>query len=218
MKKIPPGSEASNILVGEVEFLKSTIIAFVRLSKAVLLGDLTEVPLPTRFLFILLGPEGNQSDYHEIGRSIATLMSDEIFHDVAYKARCREDLIAGIDEFLDQVTVLPPGEWDPKIRIEPPKSIPSQQARKGQLPNGATNQGEDEEESHTDPTLVRTNRLFGGLISDFKRKKPFYISDFKDCLHIQCVASFLFMYFACLTPIITFGGLLGLATDRNIVS
>ena len=41
-------------------------------------ADLTEVPVPTRFLFILLGPTGNQSQYHEIGRSIATLMSDEV--------------------------------------------------------------------------------------------------------------------------------------------
>jgi hypothetical protein len=38
-------------------------------------------------------------------------MSDEIFHDVAYKARNRTDLLDGVDEFLDAVTVLPPGEW-----------------------------------------------------------------------------------------------------------
>lgn len=50
----------------------------------------------------------------------------KVFHDVAYKAKDRNDLIAGIDEFLDQVTVLPPGEWDPSIRIEPPKNVPSQ--------------------------------------------------------------------------------------------
>jgi len=50
----------------------------------------------------------------------------QVFHDVAYKARDRYDLLAGIDEFLDCVTVLPPGEWDPTIRIEPPKSVPSQ--------------------------------------------------------------------------------------------
>lgn len=49
-----------------------------------------------------------------------------MFHDVAYKAKDRSDLVAGIDEFLDQVTVLPPGEWDPTIRIEPPKNVPSQ--------------------------------------------------------------------------------------------
>lgn len=53
-------------------------------------------------------------------------MSDEVFHDVAYKAKNRNHLLSGIDEFLDAVTVLPPGEWDPAIRIEPPAAIPSQ--------------------------------------------------------------------------------------------
>lgn len=45
---------------------------------------------------------------------------------MAYKAKDRMDILSGIDEFLDQVTVLPPGEWDPTIRIEPPKNVPSQ--------------------------------------------------------------------------------------------
>ncbi len=78
MKKLPAGSEASNVLVGEVGFLTNSIMAFVRLSKAVSLGDLTEVPIPTRFIFILLGPEGNHARYHEVGRAIATMMSDEV--------------------------------------------------------------------------------------------------------------------------------------------
>lgn len=43
------------------------------------------------------------------------------------------DLLSGIDEFLDQVTVLPPGEWDPTIRIEPPKNVPSQVSGHGLL-------------------------------------------------------------------------------------
>ena len=38
--------------------------------------------------------------------------------------------MAGIDEFLDKVTVLPPGEWDPQIRLEPPSKVPSQANRK----------------------------------------------------------------------------------------
>ena len=50
-------------------------------------------------------------------------MSDEVFHDVAYKAKQRDHLLAGLDEFLDAVTVLPPGEWDPSIRIEPPQNV-----------------------------------------------------------------------------------------------
>lgn len=43
MKKLPPGAEASNVLVGEVDFLTHHITALVRLKTASLLGDLTEV-------------------------------------------------------------------------------------------------------------------------------------------------------------------------------
>jgi len=60
--------------------------------------------------------------------------------------------------------------------------------------------------------------LFGGLVADVKRKVPFYFSDFKDGFHIQCVASILYMYLATLTPNITFGALLGLATEQYMVS
>ncbi|XP_060633852.2 sodium-driven chloride bicarbonate exchanger isoform X5 [Anolis sagrei] len=218
MKKIPPGAEASNILVGELEFLERAVVAFVRLSPAVLLSGLAEVPIPTRFLFILLGPLGKGQQYHEIGRSIGTLMTDEVFHDVAYKAKDRNDLLAGIDEFLDQVTVLPPGEWDPAIRIEPPKNIPSQEKRKiPSVPNGTAAHGDPEPlGGHSGPELQRTGKLFGGLILDIKRKAPFFLSDFTDAFSLQCLASFLFLYCACMSPVITFGGLLGEATEGRI--
>lgn len=218
MKKIPTGAEASNVLVGELDFLERPIVAFVRLSPAVLLTGLTEVPIPTRFLFILLGPVGKAQQYHEIGRSMATIMTDEIFHDVAYKAKERSDLLAGIDEFLDQVTVLPPGEWDPSIRIEPPKNVPSQEKRKMPgVPNGNICHVDLEpEQEHSGPELQRTGRLFGGLVVDLKRKAPWYFSDFKDAISLQCIASFLFLYCACMSPVITFGGLLGEATEGRI--
>ncbi|KAK3543580.1 hypothetical protein QTP70_023911 [Hemibagrus guttatus] len=216
MKKIPAGAEASNILVGELEFLEKPVVAFVRLSPAILLNGLTEVPITTRFLFILLGPLGKGTQYHEIGRSIATLMTDEVFHDVAYKAKDRNDLVAGIDEFLDQVTVLPPGEWDPSIRIEPPKNVPSQEKRKiPAVPNGELAETE-EHGGHEGPELQHTGRLFGGLILDVKRKAPHYLSDYTDAISLQCVASFLFLYCACMSPVITFGGLLGEATEGRI--
>lgn len=48
MKKIPPGAEASNVLVGELEFLERPVVAFIRLSPAVLLNGLAEVPITTR--------------------------------------------------------------------------------------------------------------------------------------------------------------------------
>ncbi|XP_069634020.1 electroneutral sodium bicarbonate exchanger 1-like isoform X2 [Haliaeetus albicilla] len=215
MKKIPTGAEASNVLVGELDFLHQPIVAFVRLSPAVLLSGMTEVPIPTRFLFVLLGPEGKAHQYHEIGRSMATIMTDEVFRDVAYKAKNGADLVAGIDEFLDQVTVLPPGEWDPSIRIEPPKNVPSQEKRKmpGALDDGASH---STLEKHCGPELQRTGRLFGGLTLDVKRKAPWFWSDFRDGLSLQCLASFLFLYCACMSPVITFGGLLGEATNGHI--
>uniref|UniRef100_A0A674MIH0 Anion exchange protein n=1 Tax=Takifugu rubripes TaxID=31033 RepID=A0A674MIH0_TAKRU len=222
MKKLPRDAEASNVLVGEVDFLDTPFVAFVRLQKAVMLGALTEVPVPTRFLFILLGPKGKAKSYHEIGRAIATLMSDEVFHDIAYKAKDRQDLLAGIDEFLDEVIVLPPGEWDPTIRIEPPKSLPSSDKRKnmyaggdsqmnGDMPHDGGHGGGGHEVGEE---LQKTGRFCGGLLLDIKRKAPFFISDFTDAFHIQALSAILFIYLGTVTNAITFGGLLGDATEN----
>ncbi|XP_030208950.1 electrogenic sodium bicarbonate cotransporter 1 isoform X2 [Gadus morhua] len=224
MKKLPRDAEASNVLVGEVDFLETPFVAFVRLQQAVMLGTLTEVPVPTRFLFVLLGPKGKAKSYHEIGRAIATLMSDEVFHDIAYKAKDRQDLLAGIEEFLDEVIVLPPGEWDPDIRIEPPKSVPSADKRKHnyaavEMPpmNGDTphDMGPGGGGGHeVGEELQCTRRFCGGLILDVKRKLPFFASDFYDALHIQTLSTILFIYLGTVTNAITFGGLLGDATDN----
>uniref|UniRef100_A0A7N6ABV9 Anion exchange protein n=1 Tax=Anabas testudineus TaxID=64144 RepID=A0A7N6ABV9_ANATE len=222
MKKLPRDAEASNVLVGEVDFLDAPFVAFVRLQQAVMLGALTEVPVPTRFLFILLGPKGKAKSYHEIGRAIATLMSDEVFHDIAYKAKDRQDLLAGIDEFLDEVIVLPPGEWDPAIRIEPPKTLPSSDKRKNMYAGGDSQMNGDtpHDGGHgggghaVGDELKKTGRFCGGLILDIKRKAPFFISDFTDALHIQALSAILFIYLGTVTNAITFGGLLGDATEN----
>lgn len=60
-------------------------------------------------------------------------------------------------------------------------------------------------------------RFFGGFILDIKRKAPRYLSDYTDAISLQCLASFLFLYCACMSPVITFGGLLGEATEGRIV-
>ncbi|XP_034397263.1 solute carrier family 4 member 4a isoform X2 [Cyclopterus lumpus] len=222
MKKLPRDAEASNVLVGEVDFLDSPFVAFVRLQQAVMLGALTEVPVPTRFLFILLGPKGKAKSYHEIGRAIATLMSDEVFHDIAYKAKDRQDLLAGIDEFLDEVIVLPPGEWDPAIRIEPPKSLPSSDKRKNMYAGGDSQMNGDmpHDGGHgggghaAGDELQKTGRFCGGFLLDIKRKAPFFVSDFTDAFHIQALSAILFIYLGTVTNAITFGGLLGDATEN----
>ncbi len=80
MKKIPGGSEAANILIGQVDFLEEPIMAFARLSKSAILADLTEVAIPTRFIFLILGPPESTSifEYEEIGRSMAAVFTDRV--------------------------------------------------------------------------------------------------------------------------------------------
>ncbi len=50
-----------------------------------------------------------------------------------------------------------------------------------------------------------------------KMRYSWYLSDITDGFNLQCLASILFLYFACVTPIVTFGGLLGQATDGYMV-
>ena len=235
LKKIPKGAEAANIMVGEVDFLTKPISVFIRLGKAVRLGDLTEVALPTRFIFILLGPPIETSSldsYKEVGRSIGTSFSDEVFHEVAYRARTKEHLVMGLDEFLDSVTVLPPGEWDRNTRIEPPNSVPSQMARKMSRVQMADGNGShpikflgeevnEEEEKYMlrkEAGLVASGKFCGGIMNDIKRKAKWYVSDFKDALSPQSIAVVFFLYFAALAPTIAFGGILGQVTKNRMAS
>ena len=79
MKKIPPKSEVSHVLIGEVDYLDEEITALVRLNRSMVIDNFAEVPLPTKFIFIHLGPVGNMVKYREIGKCIGTLCSDEVF-------------------------------------------------------------------------------------------------------------------------------------------
>ncbi|KAL5006033.1 hypothetical protein ScPMuIL_017191 [Solemya velum] len=214
MRKIPCGAEVVNIMVGELEELDKRLCAFVRLRKSKNVGDITEVRLPTRFLMVVLVPKRLLEEYTEVGRCLGTLLTDEIFREVAYKSQCRDDLMIGVRDFTNKVTLLPPGSWDPNTRIDPPEKPPSQAIKRVPTILSLDSKGDEEDESHGDDDLQRTGRLFGGLIEDVKRKLMWYKSDFTDALHVQCVATFIFLFLATLTPNVTFGGLLGQATDN----
>uniref|UniRef100_A0A8C5WXL9 Anion exchange protein n=1 Tax=Laticauda laticaudata TaxID=8630 RepID=A0A8C5WXL9_LATLA len=198
MKKIPKNAEASNVLVGEVDFLDKPLVTFVRLTQPTMLGGMTEVPIPTRFLFILLGPSGKAKSYNEIGPLPSVPL---------------EDLIAGLDEFLDEVTVLPPGGWDPKVRIEPPKKVPSAEKRPA-FPSLERRSLPAYNPHRSIPALMVWPVFCGGLYLDLKRKLPWFFSDFYDGFHIQSISAVLFIYLGCIANAITFGGLLGDATDN----
>ncbi|NXQ84909.1 S4A4 protein, partial [Nyctibius grandis] len=221
-KKVPPGAEAAHVAVGEVEFLEKPFTAFIRLRRGVALGSLAEVALPSRFLFFLLGPQAKVKAYHEVGRAMATLLTDELFQRVARQAKHQEDLIAGMEVFLDELTVLPPRKWDPTARIPPPSCLPTPHRRTAVHPPDRQFHGDGDVAAagdraglghpHSGEELERTGRLFGGLLQDIRRKAPWYGSDFSDALHPQCLSAVLYIYLATVTNAITFGGMLGNAT------
>jgi len=64
--------------------------------------------------------------------------------------------------------------------------------------------------------LEYTGRLFGGCQADIKRRKAHYLSDFRDGLHAKCAGSTLFLFFACLAPAVTFGGVMAVQTQGEI--
>ena len=64
--------------------------------------------------------------------------------------------------------------------------------------------------------LRRSGRLFGGLIRDAARRYPKYASDLRDALNPQCMAAIIFIYFAALSPAVTFGGLLGQSASQPL--
>jgi len=231
LKKLPDGAEATAVLVGAVDFLQQPTIAFVRLAEGVMMDNLVEVPIPVRFLFVLLGPYHGDMDYHEVGRSISTLMSDNHFHEVAYRAHSRGQLLSAINEFLNASIVLPPSEWS-NTDLLPVDEIRNKAAdafkRKETLRNKRLQSdpvtppppppegGPPPLERKTlrnrkgpparDP-LKREGKLFYGMLQDLKTRMPMYPSDLKDGLAGQVLATAIFIFFASLAPAITFGGM-----------
>lgn len=67
----------------------------------------------------------------------------------------------------------------------------------------------ESEEAKEDDPMARTGRPFGGLVKDIRRRYPKYWSDIKDGISVQGLAALIFIYFAAVSPAITFGGLIG---------
>ncbi|KAJ8957007.1 hypothetical protein NQ318_012174 [Aromia moschata] len=230
-RRIPAGAEGSAVLVGEVDFLEQPAIAFIRLAEGVIIPSLFEVNIPVRFIFILLGPKVPNMDYHEVGRSISTLMANQQFHSIAYRADNRKELLSAINEFLDDSIVLPPGDWERQALLP----IEELKAKSEAIRRRKENALKKSQEAHglvakpllavettrspphdDDDPLVRTRKPWGGLFKDVKRRYPHYKSDILDGLNAQCAAAAIFMYFAAVSGAIAFGGLTGDKTNNSI--
>uniref|UniRef100_A0A8C7C138 Anion exchange protein n=1 Tax=Neovison vison TaxID=452646 RepID=A0A8C7C138_NEOVI len=217
LEKIPPDSEATLVLVGRAEFLERPVLGFVRLEVATEL-EAVQLPVPVRFLFVLLGPEAPNTDYTQLGRAAATLMSERVFRVDAYMAQSKAELVRNLEGFLDCSLVLPPCEAPSEqalLSLVPVQKelLRRRYSQSPAKPEPRFYKGLDLYGGPDDP-LQRTGLLFGGLVRDIRRRYPYYLSDITDAFSPQVLAAVIFIYFAALSPAITFGGLLGEKTQN----
>ncbi|XP_016427220.1 solute carrier family 4 member 1a (Diego blood group) [Sinocyclocheilus rhinocerous] len=210
--------EASVVLSGVVENLQKPVVAFARLRDSVVMEGVLEAPIPVRFVFFHVGPSHSGMDYHESGRAMASLMADWVFTLEAYLATNEKDLTNAMADFMDCSIVIPPTEIQDESMLKPIINFQKKMLRDrvrpydtrlmvgGKAPTGP-------EKPREDP-LARTGYPFGGMVKDIKRCYKRYLSDFTDALDPQVLSAVIFIYFAALSPAITFGGLLECFTRK----
>ncbi|XP_040917849.1 solute carrier family 4 member 1a (Diego blood group) [Toxotes jaculatrix] len=212
--------EASIVLSGAVDFLQKPVVAFVRLTDSVVMESALESPVPVRFVFVLVGPIQSGIDYSETGRAMGALMADWVFCLEAFLSQTDTDLTNAIADFMDCSIVIPPTEIQDKQMLEPIIDFQRKMLRDRLRPSDTRLAFGDRvkvekapEEPKEDP-LARTGYPFGGMVKDIKRRYRHYISDYTDALNPQVLAAVIFIYFAALSPAITFGGLLADKTEK----
>uniref|UniRef100_A0A8C6URN9 Anion exchange protein n=1 Tax=Neogobius melanostomus TaxID=47308 RepID=A0A8C6URN9_9GOBI len=186
-----------------VENLQKPVVAFVRLQDSVEMPSTLESPIPVRFVFALVGPSNSGIDYSQTGRAMGALMADWVFCLEAFLAQTEKDVTDAISDFMDCSIVLPPTEIQDQKMLEPMINFQQKMLRDRLRPL----------DNRLDP-LARTGYPFGGMFRDIKRRYRHYISDYTDALNAQVLAAIIFIYFAALSPAITFGGLLADKTDK----
>ncbi|VDN21881.1 unnamed protein product [Cylicostephanus goldi] len=157
-----------------------------------------DLPIPIRFLFILLSPKENyEKERISIGRTIGSLLSDEIFRKVALHTLEPFTIADAADEFISQIVAVPPGVCSTETRWEPRETeikrwlyrvdwlrsstIESAMRKLGIMPLHKQTRSvgmlyatypdhelEDEEVEESHGGIVRTGKLFGGLCQDIK--------------------------------------------------
>ncbi|KRX58891.1 Electroneutral sodium bicarbonate exchanger 1 [Trichinella sp. T9] len=182
LRKLQKDTEGACILIGSPDFLTYPLVQFVRLKTATVMKNLFEIPIPTRFLYILLIPKDHMArDSDTIGRCMGTL-------------------------FVDESTIVPAGRLSTQNRLEPHDNLLPQKRCFGGQPTELIRSLSQTPE--TEVKLHRTGKLFGGLVEDIKTKTPWYWSDFRDAFRgriTQTIAAAIFLFFANVSKIITFG-------------
>ncbi|CDW54031.1 electrogenic sodium bicarbonate cotransporter [Trichuris trichiura] len=153
---------------------------------------------------------------HFVRLKSALLIDDllEVFSKVCYKAKDCKDLTYAADEFISQSIIIPAGKWSPSSRLEPAdNAVPVKRTI------GRTRRQILAQTPPSKKTFQRTGRIFGGLVDDLKAKAPWYVSDFTDGLRgrlTQTIAAAIFLFFANISKIITFGGVMDHVLKKQI--
>ncbi|KAL1529921.1 hypothetical protein AB1Y20_000849 [Prymnesium parvum] len=66
------------------------------------------------------------------------------------------------------------------------------------------------------PRKAKSDRPFSGLVADFRLRQPTYWADWRAGVCVKTVGATLFLYFACLAPVVAFGGALQVATQGQL--
>ncbi|KRY83036.1 Sodium-driven chloride bicarbonate exchanger [Trichinella pseudospiralis] len=200
LRKLQKDTEGACILIGSPDFLTYPLVQFVRLKTATVMKNLFEIPIPTRFLYILLIPKDHMArDSDTIGRCMGTLFVDEVFSHICYKAKDNLHLCYGIDEFLSQSTIVPAGRLSTQNRLEPHDNLLPQKRCFGGQPTELIRSL-----SQTPETEVKLHRTG---------------NDFRDAFRgriTQTIAAAIFLFFANVSKIITFGVIYALFSGQPL--
>ncbi|KRZ76643.1 Sodium-driven chloride bicarbonate exchanger, partial [Trichinella papuae] len=234
LKKYLENAESLVILIAQLPLMHKTVSAFVRLTEPRVFANLSEMPCPTRFLFVLItSGHHDEHDLFMVGRCMGALMTDKNFRNIAAYAVDSTELTYGLDEFHRDSVIIPPGKWHLRNDMEPTEQTQENEQEKKHAPVVTSKVLIDLEGlQYTGKygamfkltiynCTIENFRLFGGLVEDIKRRWPCYISDFKDVFtswrsFTQCLAASVFLFFANLTNLIAFGGMMGSLMDDSM--
>lgn len=179
------------IALGELPSIQQSHVAIAQLKHPVNLGRSLE---ETHLVVLVLAPSKTKSTKSsvETGRTFATLLAD---------IETRQLLIEVETEEQFKKVLADRREWLSSQAHT--KERPSRRQSMLHPKSSFIHQKEDQKESEL--------CAFGhGLLRDFRRRWPHYLSDFKDGIRgrhtiSKVVSTTLFLYFACLLPSIAFG-------------
>ncbi|MEQ2298817.1 Band 3 anion exchange protein [Ameca splendens] len=213
--------EASVVLTGILDLLQKPVVAFVRLSDTVVMESVLESSVPIRFVFMMVGPSHSDVNYTQTGRAMGAMMADWVFSLEVHLAQTEKDLAQAIADFMDCSIVIPPTEIQDKTMLESIVDFQQTMLRERLRPSDTRLAFGDRAaaldtatEGPKEDPLARTGYPFGGMVKDIKRRYRHYLSDYIDAVNPQVLAAIIFIYFAALSPAITFGGLLADKTEK----